>query len=91
MQGRLPEATLSRNQKASTVQVEAGMGRGEAVSVEEEAQENPMDGETYCSHHLPVLEKVVQTLTTTSHHGLKRGRLQAGCHELDPGPHVTTC
>lgn len=57
MQRRLPGATLSRNQKTSKVQVEAGVGRGEAVSVEGEAQENPMDGETQCFPHHPVLEE----------------------------------
>lgn len=57
MQGRLPGATLSRNQKAKKAQIGAGMGRGEVVSAEGEAQENPMDGGTLCFPHLLVLDE----------------------------------
>lgn len=45
------------------------MGRGEAASVEGEAQEIPVDGETQCFPHLPVLEEGAQSLTAVSHHG----------------------
>lgn len=60
------------------------------VSVEGEAQENPMAGGTQCFPHLLVLEEVAHSPPAVSPHACQGGRPQAECCGLGHGPHFTT-